>query len=308
VGGVQIQATAAVRRGRLVAEMLGTALLLLTFTGCETAKAQSRWQTVTTARLSAITTLIRNPLQMEAAARGCSVGMARIDNFCIDRFEATLVEVGPDGQEAAHPAFERPRDDVRYEARSRAGELPQGYVSRIQSETACDNAGKRLCSVTEWYQACRGKQRSTYPYGNEFVKNKCNTSKLHLLGKLFGNNPEWWEYDKHFNNPRLNLEPGFLSHTGDHPDCVSDYGTYDMVGNLHEWVSDSVDHSLETKLPMVDGVRRSIHRNTGHGVFMGGFFSTTAQQGEGCNYITMGHEPQYHDYSTGFRCCADAKD
>jgi hypothetical protein len=295
-------------RSSLAEELLGATLLVTALSGCDTAKAQSRWDSVTHAKLSAITTLIRAPEHLEAAARGCPVGMARIDNFCVDRFEATLVEVGSDGIEVPHPAFEPPEEGVRYEARSRAGELPQGYINRVQSEAACDNAGKRLCSVTEWYEACRGKRHTTYPYGNEFVKNKCNTSKIHLLGKLFGNNPEWWSYDKHFNNPRLNLEPGFLSHTGDHPGCVSDYGAFDMVGNLHEWVADTVDPSLENKIPMVDGVRRSVYKSTGHGVFMGGFFSTTAQQGQGCNYITLGHEPQYHDYSTGFRCCTDAKD
>jgi hypothetical protein len=41
---------------------------------------------------------------------------------------------------------------------------------------------------------------------------------------------------------------------------------------------------------------------------MGGFYSTTDQHGAGCAYTTIAHEPSYHDYSTGFRCCADAGD
>ena len=45
--------------------------------------------------------------------------------------------------------------------------------------------------------------------------------------------------------------------------------------------------------------------NQGKGVFMGGFFSTLNQHGEGCDFVTMAHEPGYHDYSTGFRCCKD---
>jgi formylglycine-generating enzyme required for sulfatase activity len=80
-----------------------------------------------------------------------------------------------------------------------------------------------------------------------------------------------------------------------------------MVGNLHEWVSDRVDPSLSRKVQLLPGVRGAIPRNKGHGVFMGGFFSTTAQQGFGCNFTTIGHEPRYHDYSTGFRCCKDAE-
>jgi len=57
---------------------------------------------------------------------------------------------------------------------------------------------------------------------------------------------------------------------------------------------------------LMDGVRRSIARHYGNGVFMGGFYSTSNQQGQGCGYITIAHGPRYHDYSTGFRCCADA--
>lgn len=32
----------------------------------------------------------------------------------------------------------------------------------------------------------------------------------------------------------------------------------------------------------------------------------THSNGHGCNYVTTAHEPEYWDYSTGFRCCADA--
>jgi len=52
-------------------------------------------------------------------------------------------------------------------------------------------------------------------------------------------------------------------------------------------------------------MRAHIGRNVGKGVFMGGFFSTTNEHGSGCEFVTMAHEPKYHDYSTGFRCCKD---
>ena len=44
----------------------------------------------------------------------------------------------------------------------------------------------------------------------------------------------------------------------------------------------------------------------GNAVFMGGFFSTRAELGPGCLFTTVAHDAGYHDYSTGFRCCADA--
>ena len=52
VGGVQTESTAVMRgcRRRLAAELLGPLLLVSALAGCETAKAQSRWQTSTTAK------------------------------------------------------------------------------------------------------------------------------------------------------------------------------------------------------------------------------------------------------------------
>ena len=59
------------------------------------------------------------------------------------------------------------------------------------------------------------------------------------------------------------------------------YGVYDMVGNLHEWTNDP------------------------EGTFLGGYYLDIHQNGDGCDYRTGAHAVWYHDYSTGFRCCAD---
>jgi formylglycine-generating enzyme required for sulfatase activity len=83
------------------------------------------------------------------------------------------------------------------------------------------------------------------------------------------------------NDPQLNRLSGTVAATGSHAQCTNDYGVYDMVGNVHEWVDDP------------------------EGTFLGGFYLDTHQLGDGCNYRTPGHDVYYHDYSTGFRCCAD---
>ncbi len=292
---------------------------------CNTARAKSQGGTAEVARATLSLGAARGRLRPNAATHRpattdntpsgsslgspeqtpvCPLNMTRIDDFCIDRYEAVLVQRSPDGKEIAHPAHERPEKGVRYEARSVRGVRPQAYISQVDSEAACQNAGKRLCSVSEWYTACRGSGRRTYPYGDRYERGKCNSGKPHLLGRMFGNNARLWSYDN-FNNPRLNQQPGFLSPTGGYEQCVSDYGAYDMVGNLHEWVSDRVDPSLGKKVKLLSGVQNATYRNTGNGVFMGGFYSTTDQQGEGCHFTTVGHERRYHDYSTGFRCCQD---
>lgn len=231
--------------------------------------------------------------------------MAEVGRVCVDRWEDHLV-IGEGDGERAWPPYERPPEGQRYRARSEAGVFPQAYISREEAALACQNAGKRLCRVTEWYRACRGQQATRFPYGQRLDRAKCNHYKGHLLSKMFGTNPRNWKYEQ-FNDPRLDQEPGFLSRTGEYASCVSSYGVFDMVGNLHEWVSDKVDSSLPNKVPLEEGVRKKLEKNFGHGVFMGGFYSTTAEHGPGCEFTTIGHEPRYHDYSTGFRCCADPR-
>jgi formylglycine-generating enzyme required for sulfatase activity len=123
------------------------------------------------------------------------------------------------------------------------------------------------------------------------------------LSRLYGENPAAWRYDEHFNSPLLLKEPKFLAPSGEFEGCASNIGAHDMVGNLHEWVADTAGPSLGQKIPMIDMIRRTLRRSAGKGVFMGGFFSTTKEHGRGCEFVTIAHEPRYHDYSTGFRCC-----
>ena len=92
------------------------------------------------------------------------------------------------------------------------------------------------------------------------------------------------------NDPRLNQLEGSLAKTGAHPSCTNDYGVFDMVGNLHEWVDDGAEE------------------RGAHGTFRGGYYMDTSKNGDGCSYATTAHAFDYHDYSTGFRCCADAVD
>ncbi|HET9955836.1 MAG TPA: SUMF1/EgtB/PvdO family nonheme iron enzyme [Polyangiaceae bacterium] len=239
------------------------------------------------------------------ARTGCPEGMAPIANYCVDRFEAHLWREQADGKLELHPAHERPLGETRFFARSRERVRPQAYISQVEAALACQNAGKRLCSAAEWYEACQGSKHTTYPYGSHFERRRCNVGKPHLLSRLHGANPGAWRYAEDFNDPRLDQEPGFLALTGEYADCASDYGVYDMVGNLHEWVGDRATADLAKVIPLKAEIRNSLRRRGGNGVFLGGFFSTTSEHGPGCRFATVAHEPTYHDYSTGFRCCRD---
>ena len=239
------------------------------------------------------------PVRASASAaprERCPSGMVEIESFCIDRFEAHLLRA--DG--SVHSPYERPKNGERYRAASDRGVVPQAYISRHEALAACDAAGKRLCRAKEWYRACSGASGHSYPYGDKLVRGRCNTGKPSLPTKVFGKVP--LTYDAHYNNPRLNREPGFLAKTGEHADCTDTArSTFDMVGNLHEWVADDVSARLAKELPLEKGNQWLGQR--GMGIFMGGYFSSRREHGEGCLYVTATHAPDYHDYSTGFRCC-----
>ncbi len=227
--------------------------------------------------------------------------MTAVDNHCIDKYEAHLVRA--DAPDKVLPHDETPKSDVPIMARSRAGFTPQGYVNRADAIRACKAAQKRLCTAKEWYTSCVGTKKTKYPYGAEEIPNRCNTGKPHLMQRLFGVGVPY-TYINHYNSPRLHREPGYLAKTGEYTDCVNDYGLYDMVGNLHEWVADDVSMKLLNEVPLEFGPK--LLGADGSGAFMGGYFSSQGEHGHGCTYTTATHAADYHDYSTGFRCCSDA--
>lgn len=224
----------------------------------------------------------------EAWAQGCPPNMARIEQFCVDRYEAFVVEVDPQGRERPHSPYEVIAPGVTVRAKSAPNVVPQGYISQVQAAAACTQAGKRLCAADEFALACRGPDPSNwYPYGGQQRKpGLCNEGKTTHVAQFFGPDPSTWTAED-LNDPRLNQWDGGLAATASYPHCVSPFGIYDCVGNLHEWGSDRADES-------------------GHGRFRGGFYGDAESNLPGCLYVTSAHELGYHDYSTGFRCCRDA--
>ena len=221
----------------------------------------------------------------------CPSGMAHIavegvPAYCIDRWEAQVVEMNGKG-EVAHPPTQ-PVTNLTVKAITKAGVTPQGYISKNEAEAACKAAKKRLCKGEEWDRACRGKTPTTFPYGDERKSGYCNDSgraPLQSLHPDLGENV--YGSGQAMNDPRINEAPNTVAPTGSFAHCRNAFGVYDMVGNLHEWVAD-----------VHDGTR---------GTFRGGYYQDTHLNGDGCTYRTTAHDVSYHDYSTGFRCCADAR-
>src|SRR6478735_8566778 len=83
----------------------------------------------------------------DAAQTPCPPEMAFTAGVCMDRYEARLLERHEDGSLTPFPPFARPKQGV-FVAESRAGVRPQGYISRPEAASACQNAGKRLCAAS----------------------------------------------------------------------------------------------------------------------------------------------------------------
>ena len=202
--------------------------------------------------------------------------MALVGATCVDRYEASLVELHPGGAETPFSPFVAPRSQ-RVRAVSVPGAIPQGHVSMSAAWWACHASKKRLCRADEWVAACKGPKRTRYPYGDAREGFVCvDTGRALGLQSLYSP-PAMYE-NANMNDPRLNQLPNTVARTGEASQCTNEYGVFDMVGNVNEWVDDST--------------------------MRGGFYLDTSLLGEGCEYATRSHSNVYFDYSTGFRCCA----
>ncbi len=211
-------------------------------------------------------------------APGCPAGMIDVAGFCIDRYEAFLVEVQANGSTTAWSPYHHP-GMRRVRAMSAAGAVPQGYIDGRSAEAACLEAGKRLCSDDEWLRACQGSGGATFPYGEVRQGGDCNDARaVHPAIELFGNDPNPFS---RIQEPCINQLPDSVDPSGTNSACISEDGVFDMMGNLHEWTAAS------------------------SGIFRGGYYVDTYRNGPGCLYRTTAHGRGHWDYSTGFRCCAD---
>ncbi len=254
------------------------------------------------------------PLAGLVGSADCPQEMVSIrGRFCIDRFEASLVDIEaerdvspyyhptPYHTKSAFQLWETERMNMgeeqyrllpipkppSYQLReafdvkvtTRRGVTPNGYISGVVAERACRNAGKRLCTEDEWVTACRGERDRQFPYGDTYRQGACNVSMgKHPAAILHGH------ASRGHLDPRLNqfsYEGTPLLHaTGADPECASRWGddaVYDMVGNLDEWIDDE------------------------EGVFLGGFYARNTK--DGCLSRIDAHPRAYFDYSLGIRCC-----
>jgi hypothetical protein len=141
--------------------------------------------------------------------------------YCIDPYESTLL-----GELGSPDQYTTRDDPTTATALSIEGEIPDTLVSFGQASAVCANTAaldgqgdpigfKRLPTAAEWEDAADGTVGvggSVYSYGDAWRDDACATPTADGTVVLDG------------------LQP-----TGSFPDCISEFGAFDMVGNAWEW-------------------------------------------------------------------------
>jgi hypothetical protein len=154
-----------------------------------------------------------------------------------------------------------------------AGRKPWANITKEDAQTACGRIGTgwRLCTSTEWLDACNGSGNTTFPYGNAYVGTTCNGDDYTGSSTVA---------------------------TGTATACVSDTSTasgdelYDMSGNVREWVTNGTAFEL---------------RGGGYSTpsFQDNSVNPAVRRAPGlqCDASVPAPTPPVRLPSVGFRCC-----
>jgi len=168
----------------------------------------------------------------------------------------------------------------RYEYPNEAGKQPTVAVSWDEARDLCATEGKRLCAAEEWTLACEGPEMKPYPFG--FVRDAaaCNIDKPYIL-------PDNSAYESVRTRAEEIARVSQSEASGSRQRCVSDYGVFDMTGNVDEWVVNE------------RGTFEGPEYQSG---LKGGYWGPVRNR---CRPMTTDHNRRHHGYQIGFRCCKD---
>lgn len=233
----------------------------------------------------------------------CAEGMVFVGTsdggFCIDAFEASP---GSDCQHENPNSKQQTDENLTLsgcEPVSEPDAEPWRNISRQQAELACVRAGKRLPSNAEWYRAALGT-----PDAEGWGAEDCN------LDDISASDP-----DK----------------TGSRERCVSPAGAFDMIGNVWEWVQETVTAGTYKNIVLPqqgyivsindEGVPVSTDPNATddaffddyfwmdasetRGMFRGGYWKSETDGGQYSLNVTV--PPSFTGNAVGFRCVSDVR-
>lgn len=243
--------------------------------------------------------LLAGALSSIVKTNACPAGMVLVGapkgEYCIDAYEASAGAACMYSNPANQSETRANLDLAVCLPASSKGATPWRNISQDQAAAACAKAGKRLPTNEEWFFAALG----TPDPSENFSSSDCNMNK------------NWVQYD-----------PG---KTGTGEKCISPLGAYDMIGNVWEWVGETVKEGKfdSTALPdagyVMGADEKGVPSETGgdpddnyhrdrfwltkegtRGMFRGGFFGSGADAGVYTVHSEM--PPSFIGTAIGFRC------
>ena len=182
-----------------------------------------------------------------------------VESFEIDLYPVTNRQYGRFVEESGYQQLpEHWRDGIYPPGKA---DHPVVNVNKEDAMAYAAWAGKRLPEEQEWEKAARGRNGRTYPWGNAFNRFNCNNQELGFNG---------------------------TTSVTQFANGASQYGCYDLCGNVWEWTDTNVFENDEAK------------------VIRGGSW---ANPREGLRTTTRAYErAERRRRDLGFRCARDVKD
>lgn len=167
----------------------------------------------------------------------------------------------------------------KYEAGVKKGDMPPYMKSWLDGKAECSAKGKRLCMDYEWTLACEGPKMKPYPYGYSRDSSACNIDKDQRKG---------FDHSKVFKfTEQMLLWLDQRVPAGSMDRCVSDYGVYDLTGNVDEATIN------ESREPTINALK-------------GGHWVKGARNR--CRPETTLHPESFANYESSYRCCKNIDD
>lgn len=201
-----------------------------------------------------------------------------LDAFWMDMYEvsnAQYAECVADG-ECDNPALMDSSTHSYYFTDPTYENYPVVNMSWNNAVAYCKWAGRELPTEAQWEKAARGTGGDTYPWGN--ADPTCNHANF------------------------MGCEGTDVIAVDSHPDGVSPFGAYNMVGNVMEWVSDFYDAKIYEQF--INATNPEVTSGGPH-VLRGGSFGLPKERMRVSTRKSA--QAGFYDFNTGFRCAMPAE-